>query len=101
MTRTGLLAASLLLGGALLGGCGNECNSAIDCAATEVCYKAVCTPAAARYLSCNSDMDCNPGGGNELECVAGACRVAGTATNPDAGFPDSGTNTSTTTDAGP
>lgn len=100
MTRFGVLAASVIFG-ALLGGCGNECNSAVDCVAGEVCYKAVCTPATARYLTCTSDMECNENGGDSLVCIAGVCRVAGTVASPDAGFPDSGTGTSTVTDAGP
>lgn len=99
MTRLGLLAASALLG-ALLGGCSNECQTAFDCPAKEVCYKAVCTPAQASYASCDSDSDCNPSGVALMECIASTCRLRTGTVVTDAGQIDSGMTPDTGVDSG-
>jgi hypothetical protein len=117
MTRYGLLLLTLL-SGALFAGCSGECSSAFDCKSTEVCFKEICTPATASYLSCNATSDCadDP----NFECRGGICRVIGGSTGPvvdagngpvdtgivadggggvDTGISDTGT--ATTADAGP
>lgn len=81
--------------------CGNECNRAADCEfANQVCYKGTCTRPAltSEARRCATDNDCNPGGGEELRCIAGTCRLyeLGTpvvirdAGDVDADVPDSG-----------
>lgn len=111
MTRYGLLLLTLL-SGALFAGCSGECSSAFDCKSTEVCFKEICTPATASYLSCNATSDCadDP----NFECRGGVCRVIGGSTGGpidggnvpadagggvDTGISDTGT--ATTADAGP
>ncbi len=111
MTRYGLLLLTFM-SGALFAGCSGECSSAFDCESTEVCFKEVCTPATAAYLSCNATTDCadDP----NFECRGGICRLIGGSTGPmDSGIlpPSDGggggvdtgvmdTGTATVTDAG-
>lgn len=104
LLSTAPVALGLLFALGVFEGCSDDCNSAIDCQAGEVCLSGVCTPSQAQFRSCGSDSECNQGAQTEIfECVAGVCLVQGVAPPPppppvtDGGV-DAGT--STTTDAG-
>ena len=106
MIRYGLLASTLLFG-AFLSGCTAECTSSRDCESTEICYRELCTPATADYITCAGDDDCNEFGGTAFTCRGGYCRLEGGLVPPmDASVVDTGmmmtpdAGTSTTTDAG-
>lgn len=93
----------------VLTGCSAECTRALDCAADEVCYKEVCTPALAEYARCTGHADCNDGEETgPFECLAGTCRLVSTSGGggpADSGVADTGTTppdsgTATPADAG-
>ena len=92
---------------AALGGCGDDCKSAIDCQSGEVCLLGVCTASEAQYRTCGSDSECNEGTQSNLfECVAGKCLVRNVPPPPPPPPMDAGTDagmdagTSSIADAG-
>lgn len=63
-------------------GCTDECELASDCLSDEICYNGVCTPALTRLDLCESNADCNAGGGAGFLCVGGRCVLDDNAAPP-------------------